>query len=97
MALVHSYPSLLGIDDLLDCLASQQNEPSRQEILASAHTVDATAHTQNLYYFINHLKEQDYPVYKSFIKHAQFAVSTPDPGLAMAQSSTLQLPASAVG
>lgn len=68
MALVHAYPSLLHIDNLLDCLAAQHKEPSRQQLLAVAHTVDTAVHFESLYAYVSNLREDQYPVYVPFSK-----------------------------
>ncbi|DBB02790.1 TPA: hypothetical protein ACH3X1_013622 [Trebouxia sp. C0004] len=41
---VHSYPYLIQIDHMLEALARQRCQPSQQQILASAHTVDTKPH-----------------------------------------------------
>lgn len=41
---VHSYPYLIQVDHMLEALAAQRNQPSQQQILASAHTVDTKPH-----------------------------------------------------
>ena len=79
MALVHAYPSLLVIDNLLDCLASQHNEPSRQQLLASAHVVDTTLHWDSLYPFVSNLREVDYCVYTPCPRAPVDMISVTDP------------------
>ena len=79
MAMVHAYPFLLNIDHLLDCLASKHNEPSRQELWASAHTVNTAVHCEDLCAYVNGLREDDYPVYVPFPR-------TPDCAPAIASS-----------
>lgn len=70
MALVLSFPSLLRIDDLLNCLAAQQNEPSQLQLLASAHTVDTTSHWNDLAAYIVSIKDESIPMYLPFPKRA---------------------------
>ena len=41
---VHSYPYLIQIDHMLEALARQRGQPSQQQVLASAHTVDTKPH-----------------------------------------------------
>ncbi|DBA98829.1 hypothetical protein WJX77_006737 [Trebouxia sp. C0004] len=41
---VHSYPYLIQIDHMLEALSRQRHQPSQQQILASAHTVDTKPH-----------------------------------------------------
>lgn len=67
-AMVHAYPFLLNIDQLLDCLASQRGEATRLELLASAHTVNTASHWDRLYAYVNDLREVDYPVYVPYPK-----------------------------
>jgi len=70
MALVHAYPSLLRIDDMLDSLAVQQNEPSQVQLLADAHTVDTAPHCKDLYAYIDSLSEGSIPHYVPFPRRA---------------------------
>ncbi|KAL0021049.1 hypothetical protein WJX79_001918 [Trebouxia sp. C0005] len=70
MALVHAYPSLLRIDDMLDSLAVQQNEPSQLQLLADAHSVDTAPHCKDLYAYIDSLSEASIPQYVPFPRMA---------------------------
>ena len=70
MALVHAYPSLLRIDDMLDSLAVQQNEASQLQLLADAHTVDTAPHCKDLYAYIDSLSEGSIPHYVPFPRRA---------------------------
>ena len=92
MAHVHAYPCLVSIDHLLDCLAAQQHQPTRQQLLATAHTVDTTAHWETLFMYVNDLREPDYPVYKPFIKAAQIQVGALEPCDVSATSTAMLLP-----
>ena len=67
-ALVHSYPTLLDVDSMLDCLASQHNEPSGEELLPLAPSIDTTTHLKELDEYVNSLVDDDWPVYKPFPK-----------------------------
>lgn len=45
---VQSYPHLIQTDCMLEALARERNEPTQQQILASAHTVDTRGHWANM-------------------------------------------------
>ena len=56
---VHSYPNLIQLDAMIEALARQHNEPSQQQVLASAHTVDTKPHWIKLRHYHSHLAQND--------------------------------------
>ena len=67
-ALVYAYPHFLDIDMLLDYLASQHNEPSRQELLQPAYSTAAPVDWEDVYEYIKQLKHHDHFAYIPFLK-----------------------------
>ena len=56
---VHSYPYLIQLDALIEALARQHNEPSQQQVLATAHSVDTKPHWAKLRQYHTHLQGND--------------------------------------
>ena len=69
---VHSYPYLCQIDPMLEALARHRNEPSMQEVLAVAHTVDTKPHWTLLREYHSKLKQNEDHMheYIPFLTHA---------------------------
>ena len=63
---VQAYPHLIQIDCMLEALARDRKEPSQQQILASAHTVDTGAHWANMRIYHAQLSNTSVHVYVPF-------------------------------
>ena len=63
---VRSYPYLADTDCLLEALARERGEPSQQQVLAAAHSVDTKVHWVKMRTYHAHLSEDTQQVYVPF-------------------------------
>ena len=63
---VSSYPYLADTDCLLEALARERGEPSQQQVLAAAHSVDTKSHWVKMRTYHAYLSDDTQHVYVPF-------------------------------